>query len=116
MHGDSPQLSRLLDEAGVEPWFEDGIRLTAAKTLGVARKLFLEEYLRLVNRLDELGIATRSLSGVSMADYLDMCFMLSFALSNHVARTLKTDQTAAFNGTGRNDLAGYQPVRVATLH
>ncbi|KAL7930470.1 Aspartate/glutamate/uridylate kinase [Trichoderma chlorosporum] len=51
--------------------FEEGIRVTDAKTLGVARKLFLEENLRLVDRLDQLGVATRSIGGVFMADYLD---------------------------------------------
>jgi N-acetyl-gamma-glutamyl-phosphate reductase/acetylglutamate kinase len=71
VHGAGPQLNRLLEEAGVEPQFEEGIRITDAKTLGVARKLFLEENLRLTDRLDELGVATRSLSGVFMADYLD---------------------------------------------
>lgn len=71
VHGAGPQLNRLLEEAGVEPQFEEGIRVTDAKTLGVARKLFLEENLRLVDRLDELGVATRSISGVFTADYLD---------------------------------------------
>ncbi|KAK1247925.1 hypothetical protein MKX07_000813 [Trichoderma sp. CBMAI-0711] len=71
VHGAGPQLNRLLEEAGVEPQFEEGIRVTDAKTLGVARKLFLEENLRLVDRLDSLGVATRSISGVFMADYLD---------------------------------------------
>ena len=71
VHGAGPQLNKLLEEAGVEPQFEEGIRVTDAKTLGVARKLFLEENLRLTDRLDELGVATRSLGGVFMADYLD---------------------------------------------
>ncbi|KYK58013.1 N-acetyl-gamma-glutamyl-phosphate reductase [Drechmeria coniospora] len=71
VHGAGPQLNRLLEEAGVEPQFEEGIRVTDAKTLGIARKLFLEENLKLVDRLDELGVQTRSLSGVFMADYLD---------------------------------------------
>lgn len=71
VHGAGPQLNRLLEEAGVEPQFEEGIRVTDAKTLGVARKLFLEENLKLVSRLDDLGVATRSISGVFTADYLD---------------------------------------------
>lgn len=71
VHGAGPQLNRLLEEAGVEPQFEEGIRVTDAKTLGIARKLFLEENLKLIDRLDELGIATRSISGAFMADYLD---------------------------------------------
>ncbi|EEU46966.1 uncharacterized protein NECHADRAFT_103816 [Fusarium vanettenii 77-13-4] len=71
VHGGGPQLNRLLEEAGVEPQFEEGIRVTDAKTLGVARKLFLEENLKLINRLDELGVPTRSISGAFIADYLD---------------------------------------------
>lgn len=71
VHGAGPQLNRLLEEAGFEPKFEEGIRVTDAKTLAVARKLFLEENLRLVDRLDDLGVQTRSLSGVLVADYLD---------------------------------------------
>jgi len=71
VHGAGPQLNQLLLDAGVEPQFEEGIRITDAKTLGVARKLFLEENLKLTDRLDELGVATRSLSGVFQADYLD---------------------------------------------
>lgn len=71
VHGAGPQLNDLLREAGVEPQFEEGIRVTDAKTLAVARKLFLEEHLKLVDRLDELGVQTRSLSGVFIADYLD---------------------------------------------
>lgn len=71
VHGAGPQLNRLLEEAGVEPQFSEGIRITDAKTLGVARKLFLEENLKLTDKLDQLGVATRSLSGVFMADYLD---------------------------------------------
>ncbi|KAM0556849.1 hypothetical protein ACHAPJ_005521 [Fusarium lateritium] len=66
VHGAGPQLNRL-----VSPQFEEGIRVTDAKTLGVARKLFLEENLKLIDRLDELGVATRSISGAFIADYLD---------------------------------------------
>ncbi|KAF4595376.1 arg-6 protein [Ophiocordyceps camponoti-floridani] len=71
VHGAGPQLNQLLEEAGVEPQFEEGIRVTDAKTLVVARKLFLDENLRLLERLDDLGIQTRSLGGVLIADYLD---------------------------------------------
>ncbi|KAF4954611.1 hypothetical protein FSARC_12051 [Fusarium sarcochroum] len=71
VHGAGPQLNQLLQDAGVEPQFEEGIRITDAKTLGIARKLFLKENQKLVMRLDELGVATRSLEGVFQADYLD---------------------------------------------
>ncbi|VUC35151.1 unnamed protein product [Clonostachys rosea] len=71
IHGAGPQLNNLLLEAGVEPQFEEGIRVTDAKTLGIARKLFLSENAKLVARLDELGVTTRTLQGVLEADFLD---------------------------------------------
>lgn len=71
VHGAGPQLNSVLEESGVEPHFEDGIRVTDSKTLGIARKVFLEENLKLTSRLDELGVPTRSLSGVFISDYLD---------------------------------------------
>lgn len=72
VHGAGPQLNKLLEESGVEPQFEDGIRVTDPKTLGVARSLFLEENLKLVDELERLGVRARPItSGVLTADYLD---------------------------------------------
>ncbi|KAF5611853.1 acetylglutamate kinase n-acetyl-gamma-glutamyl-phosphate reductase precursor (ARG-6) [Fusarium subglutinans] len=71
VHGAGPQLNSLLESEGVVPQFEDGIRVTDEKTLTVARKLFLEENLRLIERLDSFGVATRSIQGAFGASYLD---------------------------------------------
>jgi len=72
VHGAGPQLNKLLEDAGVEPQFEEGIRVTDGKTLAVARKLFLEENLKLVEKLEEVGVRARPItSGVFGADYLD---------------------------------------------
>lgn len=72
VHGAGPQLNKLLETSGVEPQFEDGIRITDPKTLGVARALFLEENLKLVEALERLGVRARPItSGVFYADYLD---------------------------------------------
>ena len=72
VHGIGPQLNSLLLEAGVEPEFEEGIRVTNGKTLGVARKLFLLETFNLVHKLEEIGVNARPLtSGVLTADYLN---------------------------------------------
>lgn len=72
VHGAGPQLNRLLEKAGVEPQFEDGIRVTDGKTLELARSLFLEENLKLVEELENLGVRARPItSGVFTADYLD---------------------------------------------
>ncbi|RMZ81408.1 hypothetical protein DV738_g2198, partial [Chaetothyriales sp. CBS 135597] len=72
VHGAGPQLNKILEDSGVEPHFEDGIRVTDPKTLGIARALFLEENLRLVEELERLGVRARPItSGVFSADYLD---------------------------------------------
>ena len=72
IHGAGPQLNKLLEEAGVEPKYNEGIRITDGKTLGIARKLFLEENLKLVEALESWGVRARPItSGVLMADYKD---------------------------------------------
>ncbi|KAI9809349.1 MAG: Protein arg-6, mitochondrial [Sarcosagium campestre] len=72
VHGAGPQLNRMLKAAGVEPQFEGGIRITDGKTLALARSLFLEENLKLVEELENLGVRARPItSGVFTADYLD---------------------------------------------
>ncbi|KAI9786327.1 MAG: Protein arg-6, mitochondrial [Peltula sp. TS41687] len=72
VHGAGPQLNKMLETAGVEPQFEDGIRVTDGKTLALARSLFLEENLKLVEELENLGVRARPItSGVFTADYLD---------------------------------------------
>ncbi|RKF53678.1 Protein arg-6, mitochondrial [Erysiphe neolycopersici] len=72
VHGAGPQLNKLLEDAGIEPQFEEGIRVTDSKTLCVARRLFLEENLKLVEKLEEMGVHARPItSGVFGADYLD---------------------------------------------
>ncbi|KAF2135978.1 uncharacterized protein K452DRAFT_322721 [Aplosporella prunicola CBS 121167] len=72
VHGAGPQLNKLIEAAGVEPEFEEGIRVTDAKTLGIARKLFLEENMKLVSALWAEGVRARPITaGVLTADYLD---------------------------------------------
>jgi N-acetyl-gamma-glutamyl-phosphate reductase/acetylglutamate kinase len=72
VHGGGPQLNKLLEDAGVEPEYEEGIRITDGKTLGIARKLFLQENLKLVEALAAKGIQSWPItSGVLQAEYLD---------------------------------------------
>lgn len=72
VHGAGPQLNKLLAEAGVQEEYEEGIRVTDEKTLGVARKLFLEENLKLVEALGRKGVqAWPVTSGILEAEYLD---------------------------------------------
>ncbi|KAF6766823.1 Semialdehyde dehydrogenase, dimerization domain protein [Kalmanozyma brasiliensis GHG001] len=72
LHGAGPQLNDLLEKEGVEPDYIDGIRITDAKTLKVARRVFLEENMRLVEKLESLGSRARPIPiGTFTADYLD---------------------------------------------
>ncbi|PPQ80123.1 hypothetical protein CVT25_001422 [Psilocybe cyanescens] len=72
LHGAGPQLNDIMEREGVVPDYIDGIRVTNAKTLGVARRVFMEENLKLVAALEKLGTRARPItSGVFSADYLD---------------------------------------------
>ncbi|KZT06612.1 bifunctional acetylglutamate kinase/N-acetyl-gamma-glutamyl-phosphate reductase [Laetiporus sulphureus 93-53] len=72
LHGAGPQLNNIIESEGVVPDYIDGIRVTDAKTLQIARRVFLEENLKLVGALEKLGTRARPItSGVFTADFLD---------------------------------------------
>ncbi|PVG03898.1 putative ARG6-n-acetyl-gamma-glutamyl-phosphate reductase [Serendipita vermifera] len=72
LHGAGPQLNEILEAEGVTPDYIDGIRITDARTLGIARRVFMEENLRLVSALEKLGTRARPITGgVFTADYLE---------------------------------------------
>jgi len=72
LHGGGPQLNEIIEREGIVPDYIDGIRVTDAKTLQVARRVFLEENLKLVGALEKLGTRARPItSGVFTADFLD---------------------------------------------
>lgn len=72
LHGTGPQINELLEAEGVEPSYEDGIRITDEKTMSVVRKCFLEQNLKLVTALEKMGVHARPITaGVFTAEYLD---------------------------------------------
>ncbi|KAJ3120475.1 N-acetyl-gamma-glutamyl-phosphate reductase/acetylglutamate kinase, partial [Nowakowskiella sp. JEL0407] len=72
LHGAGPQLNKLLEDAGVEARYEGGIRITDEKTLEVARGVFQQENLKLVEALERLGTRARPINGGTfIAEYLD---------------------------------------------
>ena len=72
IHGAGPQLNGLLEKASIEPRYHDGIRITDAKTLEIARKVFQDENVKLVEALERLGTRARPVNGgVFTAEYLD---------------------------------------------
>ncbi|XBW37539.1 hypothetical protein QEN19_003119 [Hanseniaspora menglaensis] len=72
LHGTGPQVNARLEEKKVEPDYIDGIRITDDKTMAVVRQCFLEQNLKLVTALEQLGVRARPIiNGVFQADYLD---------------------------------------------
>ncbi|KAF8443657.1 acetylglutamate kinase ARG6 [Boletus edulis BED1] len=72
LHGAGPQMNTIIEGEGVKPEYIDGIRVTDAKTLQIARRVFLEENLKLVGALEKLGTRARPItSGVFTATALD---------------------------------------------
>lgn len=69
VHGAGPQLNRNLEDAGVESSFLEGQRITTAETLKIAKKTFIQQNLKLANRLQSMGVKTSSItSGVFVAE------------------------------------------------
>lgn len=72
IHGAGPQLDTALEEAGIESIRRDGMRITTTDVLRVARTVFQQENLSLVEALQARDTgATSVISGVFQADYLD---------------------------------------------
>ncbi|KOH00020.1 bifunctional acetylglutamate kinase/N-acetyl-gamma-glutamyl-phosphate reductase [Saccharomyces eubayanus] len=72
LHGTGPQVNGRLEAHGIEPDYIDGIRITDEHTMAVVRQCFLEQNLKLVTALEQLGVRARPItSGVFTADYLD---------------------------------------------
>ncbi len=73
IHGAGPQLNAALEEAGIETERIDGMRITPPATLEVARKVFQNETLRLVEALEKMGTHARPITnGVIEAELLDV--------------------------------------------
>ena len=72
LHGAGPQLDEELAAAGIEKRTLDGLRVTSPQALGIVRRVFQQQNLRLVEALQSMDTrATSVLSGVFGARYLD---------------------------------------------
>jgi acetylglutamate kinase len=72
LHGGGPQLDAALKERGVETKKVDGLRVTDAATLDVARDVFIGENIKLVEAVRKQGVEAEGvIAGVIEADYLD---------------------------------------------
>ncbi|MEM9168801.1 MAG: acetylglutamate kinase [Pseudomonadota bacterium] len=72
LHGGGPQLDAALAAAKIETPKVDGLRVTHAEALDVARAVFVGENIKLVEAVRRHGVDAHSVSaGVVEADYLD---------------------------------------------
>jgi len=72
LHGAGPQLDEELSAAGIEKQTMNGLRVTSPKALGIVRRVFQQQNLKLVEALQAMDTrATSVASGVFMASYLD---------------------------------------------
>jgi acetylglutamate kinase len=72
LHGAGPQLDEELSAAGIEKQTIGGLRVTSAKALGIVRRVFQQQNLKLVEALQSMDTRATSVgTGVFTADYLD---------------------------------------------
>ncbi|HST27327.1 MAG TPA: acetylglutamate kinase [Rudaea sp.] len=72
IHGAGPQLDEEMSAAGIEKQTVGGLRVTSPKALGIVRRVFVQQNLKLVEALQAMDSrATAIPSGVFMAGYLD---------------------------------------------
>ena len=72
LHGAGPQLDEELAAAGIDKQTVNGLRVTSPKALGIVRRVFQQQNLKLVEALQAMDTrATSVASGVFMAGYLD---------------------------------------------
>jgi len=92
IHGASPQLNAALEAEGIETTRIDGMRVTTPRVLEVARRVFRNVSLQLVEELEELGTRARPIStGVFEAEPMDT---ERFGLVGHVT-AIHLDQVNA---------------------
>ena len=72
LHGAGPQLDVELEAAGITKQTVNGLRVTSPKALGIVRRVFQQENLRLVEALQAMDTRATSVpSGVFMSSFLD---------------------------------------------
>jgi bifunctional N-acetylglutamate synthase/kinase len=72
LHGAGPQLDEELQAAGITKQTVNGLRITSPKALGIVRRVFQQQNLRLVEALQAMNTRATSVpSGVFMSSFLD---------------------------------------------
>ena len=68
VHGAGPQISARCREAGIEPRFVDGLRITDAAVLGIVEEAVAAESARLCGELEAEGVAARPMRDALVAE------------------------------------------------
>jgi acetylglutamate kinase len=68
VHGAGPQISARCREAGIEPRFVDGLRVTDAAVLGIVEEAVAAESARLCGELEAEGVAARPMRDALVAE------------------------------------------------
>jgi bifunctional N-acetylglutamate synthase/kinase len=72
LHGAGPQLDEELQAAGITKQTVNGLRVTSPKALGIVRRVFQQQNLRLVEALQAMDTRATSVpSGVFLSSFLD---------------------------------------------
>jgi bifunctional N-acetylglutamate synthase/kinase len=72
LHGAGPQLDEELQAAGISKQTVNGLRVTSPKALGIVRRVFQQQNLRLVEALQAMNTRATSVpSGVFTSNFLD---------------------------------------------
>jgi bifunctional N-acetylglutamate synthase/kinase len=72
LHGAGPQLDEELQAAGITKQTVNGLRVTSPRALGIVRRVFQQQNLRLVEALQAMDTRATSVpSGVFMSSFLD---------------------------------------------
>lgn len=72
IHGAGPQLTKAMEQAGIEPQWNEGLRITTPEVLSVATHVFQQVGIELSDAIEAKGAMTRRLaSGIFQANPVD---------------------------------------------
>lgn len=79
IHGAGPQMNQELENAGIEPNYIQGMRVTTSSTLAIARNVFLKANRTLVDALTQAGLPSRPITNgvfeAKLKDYDNLGFV-----------------------------------------
>lgn len=109
IHGAGPQMNQELENAGIEPNYIQGMRVTTSSTLAVARHVFLKANRTLVDALTQAGLPSRPITnGVFEAklknfDNLGFVGQVTKICDDSIQSALELDQIPVLSCMGESE-------------